>query len=89
MTDLQLTSTFCIVDSFCKSFLPEWQKMLVSDGKYRRKRTDCLSISEIITILLWFNDSGLNCFKKFYNSFEMSLRLYFPTIPSYKRFVKI
>ena len=40
-----------------------------------------------MVILIWFNLSGFKCFKHFYlNSFE-NLKLFFPKIPSYKRFV--
>lgn len=87
MNDLQLTSIFCIVDDFCKGCLLEFEKRLIGDGG--RKRTDCLSISEIMMILLWFNMSGMNCFKHFYfNSFH-TLKMYFPKIPSYNRFLSV
>ncbi len=64
--DLQLVGLFCIVDNFCKSLIPIWRKRLIEDGSCQRIRTDCLSISQIITILLIFNSSGMKCFKHFY-----------------------
>ena len=66
MTGMQLTPIFCLVDDFCKNILPEFRKKLISDGKKLRVRKDCLSESEIITILIWFNLSGFKCFKHFY-----------------------
>lgn len=35
--------------------MPEFRKKLIDDGKKLRVRKDCLSESEIITILIWFN----------------------------------
>lgn len=87
MTGMQLTSIFCLVDDFCKKILPEFRKNLIDDGRKFRVRTDCLSESEIITILIWFNLSGLNCFKHFYLSNSLDLKSYFPRIPCYERFV--
>lgn len=87
MTGIQLTSIFCFVDDFCKKILPELKKSLIGDGRKTRVRTDCLSESEIITILLWFNLSGFNCFKHFYLSYQQNLRQPFPRIPCYERFV--
>ena len=89
MTGMQLTLIFCFVDDFCNKILPEFRKKLIDDGKKFRVRTDCLSEAEIITILIWFNLSGFNCFKQFYLSNHTNLKLYFPKIPSYKRFVFI
>ena len=87
MTGIQLTSIFYFVDNFCKKILPEFRKNLISDGKKLRVRSDCLSESEIITILIWFNLSGFNCFKHFYLSNKLDLKRYFPRIPCYERFV--
>jgi hypothetical protein len=88
MTELQLTSIFCLIDDFCKQFFYEFQKHLIgSKKKIRKPRNDCLSEAEIITILVWFNLSGYKCFKHFYLSFFNNLQLYFPKSPSYERFV--
>jgi hypothetical protein len=91
MNSLQLTSIFTIIDDFCKEFLPSMEKTLVEyvERKRRRRRGNCLKISEIITILIWFNNSGMNCFKHFYHSFHEVLKLNFPLIPSYDRFLTI
>jgi hypothetical protein len=87
MTGMQLTSIFCFVDDFCKKILPEFRKNLIDGGRKIRVRTDCLSEAEIITILIWFNLSGFNCFKHFYLSFAVELKKNFPRIPCYERFV--
>lgn len=87
MTGMQLTPIFCLVDDFCKNILPEFRKKLIGDGKKLRVRKDCLSESEIITILIWFNLSGFKCFKHFYLSCFLDLKSNFPRIPCYERFI--
>jgi len=87
MTGMQLTSVFCFIDDFCKKILPELRKILIGNGKKFCVRTDCLSESEIITILIWFNLSGFKCFKHFYLPNQSVLKLYFPKIPCYERFI--
>ena len=52
MTGMQLTPIFCLVNDFCKNILPEFRKKLIGDDQELRFRKDCLSESEIITILI-------------------------------------
>ncbi len=90
MTEMQLTSIFCLIDDFCNQFFYEYRKRLIGGGKRRQKfrfRNDRISEAEIITILLWFNLSGFKFFKHFYLSYNQNLKLFFPKIPSYKRFI--
>jgi len=87
MTEMQVTSIFCIIDNFCNQFFPEYRKKLITNKKNTRIRTDCLSESEIMTILIYFNLSGHKCFKHFYNNYNHILKNFFPRIPSYKRFI--
>jgi hypothetical protein len=90
MNSLQLTSIFTIIDDFCKEFLPAFEKTLIENSNIKtRNRKDCLKVSEIITILIWFNSSGMNCFKHFYHSFYEILKLNFPLLPSYDRFLTV
>jgi hypothetical protein len=88
MTEMQLTSIFCLIDDFCKQFSYQLQKYSInSSKKLRKRRSDCLSESEIITILIWFNLSGDKCFKHFYLTSHDHLKIFFTKIPSYERFV--
>lgn len=89
MTEMQLTSIFCIIDDFCNKFSKENRKRLIGGGRKKctRLRTDCLSEAEIMTILIWFNLSGFKCFKHFYCSFYNHLKPCFAKLPSYQRFV--
>ena len=47
-----LLELFCDVDDFCKVFIPNWEKKLISSGQKQRQRTRSLIISEIMTILI-------------------------------------
>jgi len=58
-----LLEIFCAVDDFCKAFLPNWERHLLSDGLKQRQRARSLSISEIMTILIAFHQSHYRNFK--------------------------
>ena len=49
---MSLLELFVSVDDFCQSFLPIWEKKLISDGSKKRHRTGQLSISKIMTIII-------------------------------------
>lgn len=88
MTEVQLISIYCFIDNFCNQFFLEYHSRLIGNkGRRLRIRKDRISEAEIMTILIWFNLSGMKCFKHFYLSFYQNLKLFFPKIPSYKRFV--
>jgi len=89
----QLIRIFCDIDDFCKELNGYIQNTLLpgSDGARRhRGPACCLSDSEIMTILIFFQSSGWRNFKHFYNGF---LCVYwknaFPHLPSYNRFIEI
>ena len=68
---------FCLVDDFCKAFEPWYRKQLIFDGKAKRNRECHLSLSEVLTILIAYHQSGMSCFKYFYfNSFSFHQELY-------------
>ena len=57
---------FCFVDDFYKGFEPWYKKSLLTCVKKKRNRGCKMSLSEIITILIAFHQSGMACFKYFY-----------------------
>ena len=61
-----LLELFCDVDDFCQSFVPVWQKQMLSAGEIQRQRARSLSISEIMTILIHFHQSHYRDFKGYY-----------------------
>ncbi|RMG02837.1 MAG: IS982 family transposase, partial [Acidobacteria bacterium] len=84
-----LIELFCDVDDFCQSFLPVWQKQLLSAGEIQRQRERSLSVSEIMTILIHFHQSHYRNFKAYYIQYVLErLRPEFPGLVSYNRFVE-
>lgn len=61
-----LVELHCLVDDFCKIFIPAWGKTLLTAGLRKRKRSAQLSDSEFITIYLLFQSSGYRDFKPTY-----------------------
>jgi transposase len=84
-----LTEMFCDVDDFCQTFVPNWQKQMLSAGEIQRQRARSLSISEIITILIHFHQSHYRNFKAYYTEYVLvRLSREFPGLVSYNRFVE-
>ena len=49
----RIMETFVEIGDFCKSFLPQWEKYLISEGKKpSREPAPVLEESEIMTILI-------------------------------------
>jgi IS5 family transposase len=84
-----LLDLFCDVDDFCKEFLPIWNRQLMSSGQKQRQRARCLTLSEIMTILIAFHQSHYRDFKAYYGEHVLkSWRSEFPGLVSYNRFVE-
>lgn len=87
----QLTRIFCQVDDFCKEF-HQYTKhnLLPSPSKQTRGPARAISNSEIMTILIFFQNSGFRNFKTFYKELlEKYWKDAFPKLPSYNRFVEL
>jgi DDE family transposase len=85
-TDL-LIEIFCDIDDFCKEFEPQWKKKLLG-GK--RNRLGHLTLSEIMTIVIFFHLMHFRTFKDYYTLYASSeLRIFFPNLLSYSRFVRV
>jgi len=86
---MSLLELFCHVDDFCRTFVPQWQQMQLTSGTMRRNRMRSLSLSEIMTILIWFHCSGYRNFKTYYQDHvQEHLHAEFPALVSYTRFVE-
>jgi hypothetical protein len=85
-----ITILFCFVDDFCKS-VEQWMKdRAIEDKKVRNPTRDPrLSMAEIITIILVYQQSPCKNFKYFYNSYLQLYRKEFPKLLSYNRFVEL
>jgi len=87
---MNVTELFCDIDDFCQSFLPIWFAKLLKDGEKKRLRRSKLSESEIMTILVLFQQSGYRNFKRFYHDQVMlHMSTEFPEIVSYPRFIAL
>jgi len=87
---MNLLEIYCSVDDFLKIFYPEYKKHLLSNGYKQRIRENRLSMSEIITILIYFHYSHYRDFKAYYITHVCgNLIKEFPNVLSYKRFVAL
>ncbi len=85
-----LVEIFCEIDDFCKSFEKIWAQRLLSAGVIKRVRKNTLSMSEVMTIVVYFHSSGYRNFKHYYKQYVCKhLRWAFPKLVSYNRFVEL
>lgn len=86
-----MVEIFCDIDDFCKYYESNKQvKLLETDGIKKRNRKTQLSVSEVISILIFFHLSHYRTFKDFYISCVLEeLAAYFPKTVSYGRFVAL
>lgn len=70
--------------------MPKYLKLLKNNKQITRVRAGMLTTSEIVLIILLFQESGFACFKWYYeNKVMVEYRSYFKKLPSYNRFVEI
>ena len=88
MDELDLTELYCIVDDFSKEFQQQvFKHTLIGIPTKRHRR---MSMGEVLTIILAFQNSGFRTFKDFYNYCVCRyLTPYFPNLVSYSRFVRL
>ncbi len=86
---MSILELFVSVDTFWQQFGPIWERDQLTAG-HRRKRATRLSMSEIMTIAILFQQSGYRTFKAFYTQHvQVALRAEFPGLVSYNRFVEL
>jgi len=84
-----LVEIFCLTDDFCKLFEEEQSKFSLS-SRVKRKRACQMTLSEVMTILIFFHRSDYRTFKHFYlNCVHKELHSYFPKAIGYSRFVQL
>lgn len=85
-----LDAIYVDVDDFCLLFVPEWQKHLINSGEKQRIKPSRLSVSEVMTILIAFHQSGYRDFKTYYTQFVCRYwQHHFPDLVSYTRMLKL
>lgn len=86
----QILPLFSSIDDFCQSFEPTFRIRLLQSGSVQRHRKSSLALSEVMTIVIWFQQSSYRTFKAFYlNEVSKHLRQEFPKLVSYNRFVEL
>lgn len=87
---MKITQIYCDVDDFCRTFIPEWQKQQLTQGDQKRQRAPRMSYSEMLSILVYYQESGYRTFKWFYQRLvQVSWREAFPKLLSYNRFIEL
>jgi hypothetical protein len=81
---------FSDLDDFCQTFEPTFKVKLLESGTLQRQRKSTLILSEVMTIIVWFQQSGYRTFKDYYlKEVSQHLRDEFPHLVSYNRFVEL
>jgi hypothetical protein len=87
---MSLLELFVNVDDFCKAFLPVWERSLLESGDRKRLRPGSLTVSEIMTIVIYFHFSHYRTFKAYYTEHVCGqLQSEFHPLVSYPRFVAL
>jgi hypothetical protein len=85
-----LVELFCLVDDFCNEVEPHLQAYGLPTTASNRGRCKQLSMSEIMTLLIYFHQSQYRHFKAYYTQqVETHLKHFFPALVSYQRFVEL
>jgi hypothetical protein len=85
---MSLLELFVNVDDFCLIFLPGWEQKLIFEGSKKRRRAGQLSVSEIMTIIIYFHQAHYRNFKAYYTEHVCQhLKGEFPNLVTYERFV--
>jgi hypothetical protein len=85
-----LTKIFCEIDDFMQEFEENYKKKLIADKDSDVKYNSRLSMSEVMTILVYYHNYGNRTFKDFYlKTVQKILKPYFPKLVSYNRFVEL
>ena len=86
---MNILPLFFEIDEFCRFFESLWNKHLVARNRRKRNRARSLALSEVMTILILFHQSGYRNLKQFYLQFGSHyLKAEFPGLVSYNRFIE-
>ena len=87
---MELEQLFCEIDDFCHGFEAVFKSKLISEQPRKRLRKSNLSLSEVITIIVYFHQSSYRTFKDFYQKNILKYHNHdFPCLVSYNRFVEL
>lgn len=83
-----ITELFVFLDDFCKQYEQYLNAHILPKNK-QPTRTPGIETSEVMTIILLFQQSPTKNFKYFYTSYLQQYTSEFPTLPSYNRFIEL
>lgn len=87
---MNIVPLFCDIHDFCQDFEPLMNGHLIEEGKKKRHRKGTLHLSEVMTLIVAFHQSGYRTFKHYYQRHVcVYLRWAFPRLVSYNRFVEL
>jgi hypothetical protein len=86
---MDIVALYCDLDDFYQAFAPTWHRHLLPAPGRHRQRTRHLSMSEMMRLVIAFQDSDYRTFKHFYRK-EVCRhwRAEFPHLVSYQRFIE-
>lgn len=85
---MDLTTIFYHSDNFCNSFEKEFNIKVLTTGLVKAKKECCLSLAEVMAIVVYYHKSGYKTFKDYYTR-SHELKSGFPAMPSYNRFIEL
>ena len=86
---MSILDIFCDVDDFMILFDRWFKEHALTHKPSNRGCKATLSMSEVMTIIIWFHQSHYRDFKAFYTQYVQHLRAEFPQLVSYNRFVEL
>ena len=87
---MSLLELFCDIDDFWQAYEPVWHQSLLESGQRQRRRHCCMSMSEMMTIVVHFHQKRFRDFKTYYTKYvAVYLRAEFPQLLSYTRFIQL
>jgi Transposase DDE domain len=87
---MDIVTIFCEIDDFCHQFEPIFKQKLLTSQTRQRNRAMKLSLSEVMTIVVYFHISGYRNFKTYYlEQVCKTMAREFPNLVSYNRFVEL
>lgn len=86
---IDLTELYVEIDDFCRKICADLGRNLIGSGVAVTIDTPGLSLSEVLTILVFYHYSRFDCIKHYYLiKVQRELKKYFPKLPSYNRFIE-
>jgi len=87
---MNIVTLFCRIDDFCQKFEPVFKQKVLTEKPKLRQRAEKMSLSEVMTLIVYFHTSGYRNFKQYYLCYvQTHLQAEFPQLVSYNRFVEL